>query len=218
VEESGTLKLLAECMSHEGSQKAPVDVLHLSCHGTQPLNPSLLLETDEGAQALCTPEKLSKELGADLPRLLFLSACMTSEPDKLLNSFSSTMVRMGAPAVLGWGGSVSDKEATRFAGHLYGYLSRHHTVEESVVSFRQACVARKKFLSHAGLHTHGCFKAKGKVILYAFLIDNNLLLDEEVNLKFEHRGQPDNSRAASPGDSLSLTWHSSAILSDNQRG
>ena len=50
VEESGALKWLATCVARE----APVDVLHLSCHGQGGAEPALCLETDEGATHLAS--------------------------------------------------------------------------------------------------------------------------------------------------------------------
>ncbi len=114
VEESGGPALLADCMAREH----PADVLHISCHGTNSPGPLLMLESEEGDKAPAGPGTLSDSLDGAAPRLLFVSACRTSEPDAFLNSFPSEMVR-GTPSVLGWGGSVGDAEATRFASMLY---------------------------------------------------------------------------------------------------
>jgi len=118
VEESGNLFLLAQTMA----ARNPVDVLHISCHGNSEPEPVLSLENEEGNRAGAKAADLARELGKNRPKLLFLSACMTSEPNQLLNSFSSSMIRLGVPAVLGWGGSVSDVEATRFASAMYRFL------------------------------------------------------------------------------------------------
>ena len=125
VEESGTLSLLADCMARQ----SPVDVLHIVCHGHNRPGPILQLENDEGGPAHCAPLDLARELGDHLPKLLFVSACKTGDPDEFLNSFSAEMVERGIPAVLGWGGSVSDAEAIRFAESLYGYLAKKNTLE-----------------------------------------------------------------------------------------
>ncbi|MCP4691548.1 MAG: CHAT domain-containing protein, partial [Desulfobacterales bacterium] len=132
VEESGAPVLLADCLAREH----PVDVLHISCHGTNSPGPLLMLETEEGDKAPAGPGALSRSLGGATPRLLFISACMTSEPDAFLNSFSSEMIRRGAPSVLGWGGSVGDVEATRFASGLYQRLARSDALEEAVARSR----------------------------------------------------------------------------------
>ncbi|MDM8539507.1 CHAT domain-containing protein, partial [Desulfococcaceae bacterium HSG9] len=132
VEESGTLPFLAECLARE----KPVDVLHLSCHGSDTPEPVLILENDEGAKAPCSAMKLSQQIAGNLPRLLFVSACLTSAPDALLNTFSASLLRMGAPAVLGWGGSVQDVEATRFAQEFYRVLSQSNTCEQAAARAR----------------------------------------------------------------------------------
>ncbi len=140
VEESGTPEFLAECIARE----KPVDVLHISCHGTMEGKPALMLENEVGEPYPFTADDLARTLGGNKPRLLFLSACMTSEPDALLNSFSADMLRRGVPAVLGWGGSVRDAEATRFAESLYGYLSRSERLEVALAYSRLELFETKK--------------------------------------------------------------------------
>ena len=111
------------------NQMNPVDVLHISCHGTydpkdtKKENPLLVLETEEGDVSPTSAAQLDGVLGGNKPGLLFLSACMSSEPGAFFTSLSASMIRCGVPAVLGWGGSVRDVEATHFAKVLYGYLS-----------------------------------------------------------------------------------------------
>jgi len=134
VEESGNLSLLAECLARE----RPVDVLHLSCHGTHSPDPALLLEDEEGNRVEATAQDINESMGDHKPRLLFLSACKTSEPNKFVNTFSSNMIRYGVPAVLGWGGSVQDDEATLFAEKLYGFLARSNRMEGAVAMARLA--------------------------------------------------------------------------------
>ncbi|MFW5636465.1 MAG: CHAT domain-containing protein, partial [Thermodesulfobacteriota bacterium] len=132
VEESGALPLLAETVSRE----RPVDLLHLSCHGRNEPEPALNLEDLEGRAVQTRPRELNAALGQHRPRMLFLSACLTSEPNRLLNSFSSEMIRFGMPAVLGWGGSVGDAAATGFAAVLYESLARKNTLEYAVAAAR----------------------------------------------------------------------------------
>jgi tetratricopeptide (TPR) repeat protein/CHAT domain-containing protein len=131
VEESGNPDLLAECIAREKT----VDVLHISCHGTvdtKDKNPVLLLETEEGTPCPTSADDLALKLGGNIPRLLFLSACMTSEPGSLLNSISAAMIKYGFPSVLGWSGSVGDEEATQFASALYRHLSQHQPLEDAM--------------------------------------------------------------------------------------
>ncbi len=93
VEESGAPALLAVCMAREH----PVDALHISCHGANSPGPVLMLESEEGDKAPIGPGALTRSPGGAAPRLLFVSAFMTSEPDAFLNSFSSEMIRRGRP-------------------------------------------------------------------------------------------------------------------------
>ena len=129
VEESGSLEGLCRTMSFE----KPVDVIHISCHGSYgDGEPLLVLENEMGLQDLKNPEKIASSLGTNKPELLFLSACKTSEPDNFLNTFSSKMIRWAIPSVLGWGGSVSDMEATRFASKLYKKLVLTEPLQNAV--------------------------------------------------------------------------------------
>ncbi|NIM17759.1 MAG: CHAT domain-containing protein, partial [Candidatus Aminicenantes bacterium] len=145
VEESGNPGLLAQCISGECIGGA-VDVLHISCHGTihSKKGPVLMLETEEGDPCPTYAEELAKNLGGNKPNLMFLSACMTSQPDAFLNSYSSRMLRFGVPAVLGWSGSVGDAEANRFAAGFYRYLSQSHSLEEAVARSRQELLEAEK--------------------------------------------------------------------------
>lgn len=56
----------------------------------------------------------------------------------MLNSYANEMIRYGTPAVLGWGGSMSDGEATDFASWFYKYLSQHNAVSAAVAYARNA--------------------------------------------------------------------------------
>lgn len=142
VEESGMLPFLADCMARE----APVDVLHISCHGTAGPEPALILEDEVGDKSPASAGDLVKELAINKPRLLFLSACMSSGPVSaagknsdtisLVGSLSSSLISRGIPAVLGWGGSVGDDEATRFAARFYGCLAKKSNIEEALALAR----------------------------------------------------------------------------------
>ena len=144
VEESGALEWLAARVAEE----APVDVLHLSCHGQGGTEPALCLETDEGATDLASVECLIKELSTHRPRLLFLSACHTAESAKtedktgIVDSLALALLRAGMPAVLGWDGPVSDAEATEFAAHLYRQLSRKADLQAALAEARFALLNR----------------------------------------------------------------------------
>lgn len=140
VEESGSLEYLVPCMV----QESPVDVLHISCHGTSDPVPLLALEDDEGNPSPSSPLDMAQKLGsANRPKLLFLSACQSSDPDRLLNSYASEMIRWGVPSVLGWGESVSDPEATRFASLLYEKLCQAEPIDKAVAMSRFALLNPK---------------------------------------------------------------------------
>ena len=144
VEESGTLEWLAAHMAEE----APVDVLHLSCHGQGGTEPALCLETDEGATDLASVGRLIGELSTHRPRLLFLSAGNSArsvdarDGSGIVDSLALAVLREGMPAVLGWDGSVSDAEATEFAAHLYRQLSRKADLQAALAEARFALLNR----------------------------------------------------------------------------
>jgi tetratricopeptide (TPR) repeat protein len=144
VEESGALEWLAARVAEE----APVDVLHLSCHGQGGTEPALCLETDEGATDLASVEHLIGELSTHRPRLLFLSACHTAESAEtddetgIVDSLALALLRAGMPAVMGWDGPVSDEEATEFAAHLYRQLARKADLQAALAEARFALLNR----------------------------------------------------------------------------
>jgi tetratricopeptide (TPR) repeat protein len=138
VEESGWLPALVDVMAAEG----PVDVLHLSCHGLSEGGPRLLLENEVGERAPTTADELASTLGDNFPRrLLFLSACLSADRPRsslLVGSFAATMIQRGHPAALGWGGSVKDQDATRFAAALLSRLARREPLESATARARHA--------------------------------------------------------------------------------
>jgi len=146
VEESGALRLLGDCVANE-TRESPLDVLHLSCHGTLDPEPSLLLEDEEGEPQFVHADQLAGELGGNVPRLLFLSACETASPDQVLGSMAFRMIARGTPAVLGWGAPVRDSEATRFAAELAQRLARHEPLEEAAARARYELLHPPEVLS-----------------------------------------------------------------------
>lgn len=146
VEESGTLALLGATVASEKS----VEVLHISCHGMAEPKPSICLETDDGEIDRVTADRLASELGEKLPRLIFISACQTAQPEKTLNSLAATLIRRSFPAVLAWAGSVRDTEATQFAGFLYMRLARKDSVEHAVAEARFALATQQDENRHEG--------------------------------------------------------------------
>ncbi len=146
VEESGNLSQLTSL----ATALKPVDVVQLSCHGNidssneDSPEPFLCLENNTGDFAGINGDVFDRTFSQNRPRLIFLSACKTAETftakdpeqNREHNSFAQTIIRRGFPAVLGWSSSVSDFEATRFAGAFYRNLSMKSTVEDAVANAR----------------------------------------------------------------------------------
>lgn len=139
VEESGNLARLSGFV-HE---RKPVDVVHISCHGNVFFDGAqksgrafLSLENLEGDHAPTTTDDFCRAFSQNRPPLLFLSACKTAEThiengdagETAFVGFAHEVVGRGFAAALGWSGSVSDSEATRFAESLYWQLSCGATV------------------------------------------------------------------------------------------
>jgi len=123
VEESGNVRGLAELLAAESASR-PVDVLHISCHGSMGAGGAALELEDELGRAQSTPMgRLATEIVPHRPGLMFLSACHTAEPARLVDCLAAEAVTHGFPAVLGWAGPVDDSEATSYATALYSALS-----------------------------------------------------------------------------------------------
>lgn len=147
VEDTGDPQQLAQRLTALGG----LPVVHLSCHGLNswqprpgaPGVPVLLMEDDAGGPRPVTAGELVRLLVPG-PRLVFVSACLTATgadaPDDLppgeggkggagaggglvAHSLATALVSAGVPAVIGWDGSVDDRAATVFAGHLYAALA-----------------------------------------------------------------------------------------------
>jgi tetratricopeptide (TPR) repeat protein len=155
VDDTGDPEQLAHRLANLGG----VPAVHVSCHGLNnwrlkpdaPGVPVLMMEDDAGGCRPTTAADLARLLpAAILPRLLFVSACLTAtgadatghlpsaNDDKLAgkggsadavgdglvaHSLATALVTAGLPAVIGWDGSVGDRAATLFAEHLYPALA-----------------------------------------------------------------------------------------------
>jgi hypothetical protein len=128
VEESGNPDLLAERLA----ELAAMQVLHLSCHGERKPEPMLLLEDEAGGRLDTKPAELVRSIRARLPRLAFVSACYSAASGPLAGPLAMTLAQAGVPAVLGWDGSVYDREAIAFAQDLYKSLLRQLPLEEAI--------------------------------------------------------------------------------------
>jgi tetratricopeptide (TPR) repeat protein len=165
VEDSGALADLVE-------RAAGLPAMHLSCHGhnawkgedgQQEPRPVVFLEDEGGRAVACGVGELARDLRKRRPRLLFLSACLTSadragptapvgadakradapEPPraKVAESLVTGLVQSGLPAVVGWEGSVGDRAATRFAAAFYARLNAKEDVATALADARRAVLA-----------------------------------------------------------------------------
>ena len=145
VEESGTIEGLAATAADYGA--GHFDVFHISGHADVKDNqPYFVLEDRLGRRSDVTPEQITKAIGNKWPRLVFASGCLTGDaPDHgNLPSMAETLVRAGAPAVLGWALPVGDNAASLFASHLYQYLASGNPIPESVAHAREMLFAEAK--------------------------------------------------------------------------
>ena len=151
VEDTGDPEQLARRLAAAGG----MPVVHLSCHGVNnwsarpggPGVPALMVEDEVGGGRPTTAGDLVGLLTA-VPRLLFVSACLTAtgadasghlaprdehkgDPGAadgtsgglVAHSLATALVAAGIPAVVGWDGSVGDRSATAFAERLYRGLA-----------------------------------------------------------------------------------------------
>ena len=155
VEESGCVDFLKDRLAQDG----PFEVVHLSCHGTirDGGGPVLALETPEGDLAEILPGDLAATFGERKPPLVFLSACRTAEGavgPQPFEPFVRAMVRAGVPNVLGWDGSVYDRDATLFATRFYGELAEHQSVPYAAAAARREVLRVHRDDPIEGHHWH----------------------------------------------------------------
>ncbi|MDI6097371.1 CHAT domain-containing protein [Actinoplanes sp. NEAU-A12] len=139
VEESGTLDGLRFLSRDYG--EGYFDVLHLSGHATIAPDgqPTFLAENEIGGLATVTADQIAQAMFGHWPRLVFVSGCLTANsPDGgTFPSMSESLVRAGAPAVLGWALPVGDNSATDFAAALYRTLADGGPLDRAVVEARR---------------------------------------------------------------------------------
>lgn len=157
VEESGCADFLKERWAQEG----PFEALHLSCHGTilATGEPVLLLETPEGNGTTVQPGELIATLGEEQATLLFLSACRTAEAGTerggdVTESFVRALIRAGVANVLGWDGSVYDRDATAFAETFYSELADFATPQYAAALARTRLLRAHYEDPNNGRHWH----------------------------------------------------------------
>jgi hypothetical protein len=141
VEDSGSLEGLRDRLVRQ-----QYDVVHLSGHANIDKQgfPYFIMEDETGYRRDVFPYHLWDEaLIENTPQLLFLSGCRTGEASEgfAAASFARRMVEKAhVPAVLGWGRSVSDREAAHAGKMIYRELSRGRTILEAVQRARHELI------------------------------------------------------------------------------
>jgi tetratricopeptide (TPR) repeat protein len=137
VEESGTLGGLEYQVKDD--RRGYFDVLHLTGHAdVKEDGPFFVMENDQGMRQDVLAGKIAEAFQENWPRLVFLSGCKTgqSHEQDQLPSLCEALVRVGAPAVLGWAQPVYDTTANLAAGELYGHLAAGKSIDEAVALAR----------------------------------------------------------------------------------
>ncbi|MEU3454932.1 CHAT domain-containing protein [Micromonospora sp. NPDC006766] len=146
VEESGTLDGLRFLSRDYGA--GYFDVLHLSGHATINGNGQavFLVENEFGGRAYATADQIAQAMPGHWPRLVFVSGCLTGNAPNAgaFPSMSESLVRAGAPAVLGWALPVGDVSATEFAAELYRSLADGQPLDRAIVEARQHLYTHKR--------------------------------------------------------------------------
>ncbi|MFE1746777.1 tetratricopeptide repeat protein [Coleofasciculus sp. H7-2] len=144
VEESGCLSELGYLANDYG--KGYFDVLHLTGHATfADGQPRFITETETGEAYLASAADIAKELQFRLPKLIFLSGCRTGQAGKsgAVPSMAEELLKSGAKAVLGWGQTVLDPDATEAAAALYQELAAGKRLTEAVACTYQVLIKNK---------------------------------------------------------------------------
>jgi CHAT domain-containing protein len=154
VEESGSAPLLAERIATDG----PFEALHISCHGDidRGCGPYLMLEDEAGERAAAFVADMVRCLGdaEQRPPLVFLSACRTAEQQaRSGESFVRALVRSGVANVLGWDGSVYDRDAAAFAEGFYEALALGRSVAHAAAEARRQLLTTLTRNPHAAAST-----------------------------------------------------------------
>ncbi|OQY57802.1 MAG: hypothetical protein B6245_15210 [Desulfobacteraceae bacterium 4572_88] len=132
VEESGCLNELRNLMDYY--EPGYFDVFHLSGHANiTDDGPRFFTESDMGRVSPASAEGIMDAL-PHTPRVIFLSGCRTGEAAREggVPSLAEELLELGAKAVLGWGRSVLDTEASDAAAELYGALSKGYEMARAL--------------------------------------------------------------------------------------
>ncbi|MFH1943533.1 MAG: tetratricopeptide repeat protein [bacterium] len=191
VEDTGSLEGLREQL-----EKEPYDIVHLSGHADidEHGKPFFIMEDEQGFGRDVTPERLwCDALIENPPRLLFLSGCRTGETpeEKAAVSFAHQLIeKHNLPAVLGWGRSVADDQASKAAEVIYHELSRGRDILSAVQRARVELIEHFKSSSrpawpmlrlycsgvrHAPIVTEGQkVRPKVKRLVHTYLKNSNV--------------------------------------------
>jgi hypothetical protein len=143
VEESGCLSELGYLV--RDYETGYFDVFHLTGHATYAgRQPYFLTESEYGDRVDSGAEALVDALGYPLPPVIFLSGCQTGySSDRAIPSMAESLLRMGATAVLGWGGRVRDTDATAAASALYQELATGRTLPQAISATYQTLIQQQ---------------------------------------------------------------------------
>jgi len=136
VEESGCLSELGYLVrAYREYEKNYFDIFHLTGHATYNQKPYFLTEDEYGNQLYSDTSAIINALKSSIPPLIFLSGCRTGyASNPVVASMAEELLNLGATAVLGWGETVRDTDATAAASPLYWELSQGGTVLEALAS------------------------------------------------------------------------------------
>jgi len=144
VEESGCLTELGYLIDDYG--KGYFDVLHLTGHANLTDDgPRFNTETETGELYRASAADIAEKLQFRLPQLIFLSGCRTGQAGKsgAVPSMAEELLDKGAKAVLGWGQSVLESDATVAAAALYGALAAGYELTEALSRTYQALIKQQ---------------------------------------------------------------------------
>jgi hypothetical protein len=146
VEESGTVEGLRFLSRDYG--EGYFDVLHLSGHAivSKDGQPTFIAEDELGALTGASADQIASAMAGHWPRLVFVSGCLTADSPEggAFPSMSESLVRAGAPTVLGWALPVGDISATEFAAQLYRTLADGEPIDRAIVEARRHLYAGKR--------------------------------------------------------------------------
>ena len=137
VEESGCLTELSYVVREY--ETGYFDIFHLTGHAThEDKKPYFLTEDEYGNRVDSNADAIAEAITDthnSLPPLIFLSGCRTGySADGAVPSMAEELLNKGAIAVLSWGQTVRDTDATTAASKLYWELSQGGTLAKALSS------------------------------------------------------------------------------------